>query len=38
MVKSGFLLILDRFLEGADFFVILDLDREDVTAGIITEN
>ena len=34
VVKSGFLLFLDRFLEGADFRVIHNLDHEDVT-GII---
>src|ERR1700692_1248241 len=36
VVKSGFLLFLDRFLEGADFRVIHNLDHEDVTGIIAT--
>ena len=32
-----FILLLDRFPEGADVVGTLDLDREDVT-GIIAEN
>jgi len=29
MIKCGLLLVLDRFLEGADGLVLGDLDRED---------
>jgi len=37
MVKSGFLLVLDQFLEGTDVLAICYLDGEDVT-GIVAEN
>jgi hypothetical protein len=37
MFERMLLLLLDRFLEGADVLAIQDLDGEDVT-GIIPEN
>jgi len=37
VVKGGCVLVLDGFFEGAEPFVILDLDREGAT-GIIAEN
>jgi hypothetical protein len=37
MLKGVLLLVLDEFLEVADFLFILDLDAEDVTR-TITEN
>jgi hypothetical protein len=37
MLERVHLLVLDQFFEGADFFVTIDVDREDVT-GIIAVN
>ena len=37
MLERVLLLVLDRFLEGADVLAIHDLDGEDVT-GIIAQN